>query len=562
MKLHIQGKGPIDLTQKDFLTQGGEGAIYVRGTTAFKVYNDPKKMIAPAKIQELAVLTHPGIVKPEELLLDNKDKPVGYTMPYVRDTYALCQLFTKAFRDRNKVTPDQALGLVRQLQELVKHVHDNKILIVDLNELNFLTSNNFKALFAIDVDSYQTPNFRATALMESVRDRHTKGFSEVTDWFAFAIVSFQLFVGIHPYKGKHPKLKTMDERMMKNISVLNKDVGIPSVCYPLTVIPQSYLDWYQAVLERGDRVPPPSDLQGVAHLVQTIKRLVGSNNFDIQEFGEFDGPIMEIIFAGGYQFTLTDKTIFMGKDKTAAVPNCSIVTTPKFNTVIAGAIEYRKLKLYNATVRLPVMTAIEADGLMTYDNRMYVKSGSHIVEIQFSNESVGGKDLVALTRNVANVLERATKMFDGVAFQSLLGSCWVSLFPEAESHIQIRIAELDDYKILDAKFDHGVLMVVGAAKTGTYDKFIFRVEDSSYDVRVVKDINPAGLNFVVLDSGICVHLTEDDNIEIFSKKKGSVGLNIIDDSEIHGDMKLFKMGTKVLVAKGDKLYSMTMKKKP
>lgn len=548
--------------QRDFLAAGGEGSIYARGPTAFKVYNDPKKMIPVAKIQELSVLTHPAIIKPEELLLDSKNDAVGYTMTYVRDTYALCQLFTKAFRDRNKVTPDMALALIRKLQEIVKHVHERKILIVDLNELNFLAAKDFKDIFAIDVDSYQTPNFRATALMESVRDRHNKTFSESTDWFAFAIVSFQLFIGIHPYKGKHDKLKTMDERMMKNISVLNKGVNIPAVCYPLTVIPQVYLDWYNAVLERGDRLPPPSDLQAVVTLVQTIKRLVGSNNFDIQEMDEYDGTIMEIIFAGGYQFTLTDKTIYMGKDKTVAPANCSIVTTPKFNTVVAGSVEYRKLKLFNATARLNMNVAMEADSLMTYDNRLYVKSGSHIVEIQFSNESSGGKDIVVLTRNVANVLERATKLFDGVGFQSLLGSCWASIFPEAESHIQIRIPELDDHKILDAKYDHGVLMVVGASKNGTYDRFVFRIQDSSYDLRVVNDINPAGLNFVVLDNGICVHLTEDDNIEIFSKKKGSPGLNVIDDSEIHGGMNLFKMGTKVLVTKGEKLYSMTMRKKP
>ena len=57
--------------------------------------------------------------------------------------------------------------------------------------------------------------------MDSVRDRHAAGWNEGTDWFSFALVSFQMFVGIHPYKGKHPALKTLDERMAQNVSVLH-----------------------------------------------------------------------------------------------------------------------------------------------------------------------------------------------------------------------------------------------------------------------------------------------------------------------------------------------------
>ena len=562
MKLHIQGKNQVDLTQKDFLTSGGEGSIYAKGGTAFKVYNDPKKMIPVGKIQELSCLTHPNIIKPEDILIDPKNKPVGYTMRFVNDTYALCQLFTKSFRDRNSITPDMILDLIRKLQEMIKHVHDHNILIVDLNELNFLTSNDFKDIYAIDVDSYQTSHFPATALMESVRDRHNKTFSTLTDWFAFAIVSFQLFIGIHPYKGKHPQLKNIDDRMMKNISVLNKEVNVPAVCYPFSVIPQVYLDWYRAVLEKGDRVAPPNDLHAVATLVQTIKKMAGSNNFDIQEMGSFAMPILDVLFSAGLQIVSTTNELHMGRDKTPIPTGSSIVTSPKCNNVVAASVSRRKLKLFNATAREIIDLPIEAESVMSYGNRLYVKSATHVLEVQFSNEAIGGKGMVASTMTVANVLEKATTMYEGVVFQNLLGSVWVSIFPESNSHLQVKIPELDDYKMVDAKYDSGVLMVIGGNKSGSYDKLVFRFDNSSYDLRIVKDITPAGLNFVVLDNGICVHLNEEENIEIFSKKKDSAGLNIIDDPEITGDMRLFKMGVKVLVARGEKLYSLTMKKRP
>jgi DNA-binding helix-hairpin-helix protein with protein kinase domain len=196
----IKGKGHIiDLNNKNFLAQGGEGSVYVIGKTAYKIYNDPKKMLPLGKIRELSVLTDKNIIKPDEVLTV-KNQEVGYTMRFVDDTYALCQLFTKAFRQRNNLQHDTMFKLIQSLQNLVKHIHEKKILVVDLNEMNFLASTDFKDIYAIDVDSYQTPTYKATAIMESIRDRHTKNFNEGSDWFSFAILAFQMFIGIHPYK--------------------------------------------------------------------------------------------------------------------------------------------------------------------------------------------------------------------------------------------------------------------------------------------------------------------------------------------------------------------------
>ena len=57
-KYYIQGGGQVELTRSDFKAQGGEGSIYVQGSTAYKVYTDPARMIAPAKVGELATLAH------------------------------------------------------------------------------------------------------------------------------------------------------------------------------------------------------------------------------------------------------------------------------------------------------------------------------------------------------------------------------------------------------------------------------------------------------------------------------------------------------------------------
>ena len=177
------------------------------------------------KIKELSAITLPTIIKPQHVVLDNSSKVIGYTMQFVQNKVALCQLFPKPYKQRNNINTTALISISDQLRRGIQHCHEKNILLVDVNELNFIIDDQkYKLVYFIDVDSYQTPSFPATALMESVRDRHSSTFSKNTDWFAFGIVSFQMQIGIHPYKGKHFQFKTLDERMKANIPVFHKDV--------------------------------------------------------------------------------------------------------------------------------------------------------------------------------------------------------------------------------------------------------------------------------------------------------------------------------------------------
>ncbi|OAD21092.1 hypothetical protein THIOM_003154, partial [Candidatus Thiomargarita nelsonii] len=94
MKYFIQGESKINFTKTDFVAEGGEGELYAKGDQIFKIYNDPKKMISVAKIQELARLDKPNIIRPQAVLLDNKDRIVGFSMARVKQSVALPRLFT------------------------------------------------------------------------------------------------------------------------------------------------------------------------------------------------------------------------------------------------------------------------------------------------------------------------------------------------------------------------------------------------------------------------------------------------------------------------------------
>ena len=62
-----------------------------------------------------------------------------------------------------------------------------------------------------------------------------------------------------------------------------------------------------------------------------------------------------------------------------------------------------------------------------------------------------------------------------------------------------------------------------------------------------------------MDNGVTIHITNNDEIEIFSNNTNSDTMKIIKNSVVSEDMKLYKDGTKVVFAKGNKLYNLKMK---
>lgn len=559
MKVYIKGR-EFELDKNDYISSGGEGEVYINGSTAFKIYHDPKKMIPIGKINELSVLTHKNIIKPEEVLTNNQGVPIGYTMQAIKEPYALCQTFTKAFRDRNNITHEMMFNLTEDLRDIIKHVHEKKLLIVDLNEFNFLVNKDFKNIYAIDTDSYQTSSYPATAIMESIRDRHSKTFNTGTDWFSFAIVSFQILIGIHPYKGTFPSIKDMDTRMLKNVSVLNPLVRVPKVCYDFSIIPKNWLAWYKAVLEEGKRVIPPMSGE-IIQIAAIAKQILGSNNLDITLLGEYNSKILAFVNQNGNKLVFTQKSVYLNDkelDSLQVFPGSILGFTNRMSyPIIANKNDSGTISLFNAFTKTIDKLDVMCSDLMSYDGRMYIKSTTNILEIK-CNE-IGNKVLYS-TKKVGSCLENGTLMFPGVVIQNLL-NCWVvSLFPKADTCYQVNLKELKGYKIIEAKYSHKILMVI-ASLNGKYDRFIFKFdnEHAEYLTQTVMDVTPVGLNFTVLDNGICVNIDEQERLELFANDKNSTNAKVVEDNAINGDQRLYKDGNTVIFAHENKLFKMKMK---
>ncbi len=553
MDVYQQGK-KVRLTQAEFKAQGGEGAVYVRGDTAYKIYADPAKMIPLAKIRELSALDGPDIVRPQDVLLDAGRTPIGYTMQSVPGGLALCRTFPKAFRERAGLTPDKAAHLVKKLQEGVAFVHARGILIVDLNEMNFLVDPQFQHVYFIDVDSYQTPRFGATALMDSVRDRHAECWDEGTDWFSFAVVSFQMFVGIHPYKGRHPALKTLEERMAQNVSVLNPDVSLPSVCPPLSVIPDAYRAWYHAVLERGERSAPPLNWNAATLHPVPARHPADGGRVVARKWREFAGAVVS--FTGGV--TVTTDAVYL-EDRRCAGTNrdAQIGLTPKTHHAVLAFLENGMVRLRDLTTQTELPFTLMGEQIVVAEGRIYVKQGGSLLEITWTETPT---QAWASAKRVGAVLEQATQLFEGVALQNLLGAWYASVLPETGHCHQVRLPELDGFQVINARFQSGVLMVV-AARNGQFQKLVFRfsADFTRHDVRVTPDLATYGINFVVLASGVCLHLSDAGELELFSSRFGAAEIKVITDPALSGDCLLLQNGSQALLARGGTLYRITLK---
>jgi len=558
----LQGKGEIRLSQSDFKAQGGEGSIYVKQSTAYKIYSDPSRSLSPAKIIELSVLTQPNIIRPLEIVLNAKNEPVGYSMRHVDKAYALCQLFPKAFRQRNNLTPELTLRLVRRLQEGVAHIHTKGILIVDLNELNFLVASDFSEIYFIDVDSYQTSSFSATSLMESVRDRHSRTFSTNSDWFSFAIVSFQLFVGLHPFKGTYPPFQhltdtqsKLDARMQGNISVLHKEVSVPMSCLSFSLLPPVYLDWYRAVFEDGKRFPPPNELHSVIQVQSSSQALPLSGTLLlITEAREYESSL---IHHDGL-VTITQHSVhFEGQTFLKPAADLKVIVTPRQRHLIAAYTDQSGVRFLDLTTSKLLESAVKGEQVALADGKLFIKQAESIFQLDFIE--LQNRILIGV-KLVANVVLRATQLFEGLAIQSLLGATYASILKSSGKCYQVRLPELDGQKIIDARLEQTILIVV-IARGGNYDKLIFRFRPdfTSYDARQLMDITMTSIDFTVLETGVVLHLIDENSLEIFSTSGNATNVRRLSDHALEGDVRLFHVGKQALLARDNKLYRVSLR---
>jgi hypothetical protein len=564
LQVVVSGQKAINLGAPPFhyVGAGGQAAIYAGNGLAFKLYHDPRGMVPLGKMQELMQIRAPNVIRPRDILYDARaGQPVGYTMRFLDNTHPLCKLFTKSFKADNNLTPTTITELVKAIQLTVQSIHDDHCLVVDLNELNVLVGASFVEPFMIDTDSYQTPSYPATAIMDSIRDRLAPPgqFTPLTDWFSFAVIATQLYLNIHPFKGTHPKYlpSELARRMDDNVSIFDPQVRLPIVCNPLSVIPKRHLEWLQAVFVRKERsLPPLPDFSGPIPVPANFVVVQGTKKFEVRELFALDADILFRTEFFGVDYFVTRKSVFKGTTRiwgqAAKYRRVLVCPTAEGDLVIAAADDAGKVHFLTPDNQCFGQAA--SRGMFHRNQAVYTVNKGHLYENTFVK--MGEKTLVR-TQAVDNVSEFTSQLYPGLVVQDLLGKLWVTIPYAPGKSCSRAIPELNGYRIIDARNEKNVCVLVGE-KQNTYYRFIltFTADFAAYSVRTEADIAYEGINFTVLENGLCILLSGADELQVF---KGNE-VHKFENPPIDANMRMFTKSGGVFFLNGNSVFSFRMVK--
>ena len=236
------------------LGHGGEASVFaIEGNDSIvaKIYNDSHPIDAQKleKLEKMCALFNGDISEyyawPQKIIYSN-NRAVGFLMENINTPNKSSKYlkFIKYYqwKDRRKLFPNaeykfvvhSALNLARAVETL----HEKDIVIGDINESNVFVNNIDTTIKLIDCDSYQiedflcdvgTLNYTAPELPIKLRGvRRTKN----NDYFALAVMIFQILVGKHPYEGINTHLNDIRLSITEGLYCYGKDADSKNICPP------------------------------------------------------------------------------------------------------------------------------------------------------------------------------------------------------------------------------------------------------------------------------------------------------------------------------------------
>lgn len=227
-----------DIDDSKEISRGGEGRIIDIGNNKVaKIYLPNVKPLEIKKFSELSELKSNIFIKPEVLLFDIKGKTIGFIMQKVPSNFfPLLSIFNKSYCVRENISITIKEKIFDKIIEAIKFAHSKNIIVGDLNPYNIMV-NDIGDVYFIDVDSYQTNNFKHSGiLLEDIRDFLYGGDVNIkSDYFSLSVMLFNALTNVHPYKGICKTIPKISDRMINKKSIINStDVIIPKCYEPVT----------------------------------------------------------------------------------------------------------------------------------------------------------------------------------------------------------------------------------------------------------------------------------------------------------------------------------------
>jgi hypothetical protein len=544
----------VVLTQNQYLSTGGEGAVYRKDQQVYKLYLEPAKAVRagiPEKARKLSAFQHAGIAAPQDTLWTKQGEFAGLVLPFASGE-ALCKLFTNTWRQAHQFDDAKTAQLTRAMRDVTVYAHQHQALMVDANEMNWVVQGTNPV--AIDVDSWQLPGFAATAIMPSIRDWSAKSFDEGTDWFAWAVVTFQLWAGIHPYKGTHPDFGRADleGRMRAMASVFDSRVRLPAAARPLKDIPAALRTWYEQTFTSPLRSAPPTSFDAVTPTqIAPRLRVVQSSSAQlrIEKLGQPGSKILAafdgfVLAQSGDKLSLWDalaQSEVAGPSqeqlqgvvqrKAVALRNASsrvfvhlqegAIVATDLNDAQQARLELGAQRLWSANRRLFALVEELNDGLIELE---VLRTGSRL-------------QLVATRRWPVSVL--STQFFRGGFVQDCLGTPVLGV-ASADGELQLAAAPgLRAYKPVDGFFldPFNVWLVALRRSDGESVRLRLELQGTRYEVREEQLCDELDLNAAASLSGVGV-LREGEDLLVL---KAKVSKRVVDVG-LPSSLRLFSLG--------------------
>lgn len=566
----LRGRGALTLRPSDHVATGGEGSVYQKSNTIIKIYSDRKKMIRDGmedKIKILSSFKHKFIISPDDVVTDSQGDPIGFYMP-LAEGEPLPRVFTNDFRKREGFNDDDAATLVDRMRETVQFAHGKGAVLVDANEMNWLAKLNKKngpEPRVIDVDSWAVGRWGAKVIMPSIRDWHTKEFNQLTDWFAWGIVTFQIYSGIHPFKGKLDGYKPneMERRMKDNASVFSKNIRLSSAVRDFSAVPGPLLDWYFKVFQKGLRSAPPSPFDSGIQAAQVNRVLYATVTASgMLVFDKLYGnpkeqaikifPCGLVLLDSGAIISLRDKKLI----GTAKSRKCELVKVQ--GGWLKADMDEGKMKfsyINEASLKEEFLAlSLEGKRFIRYEDRIFLITEKGLTEMIFK---ILGKPLLSIGQTWG-AMPNSTKWFDGVGVQDAMGAMYLIVPFGEKACAQMRVRELDGLVPVAAKAGNRFITVVMLDQKGDYHKFELTMDRDYVSYKLWQGgTDTADLNIAILPKGVCATIIDDGELNIFVPANAT--LNKVGDKNITADMVLANWDNKVVYIKDGTVWQVKMK---
>jgi hypothetical protein len=566
-RVEIQGRGALTLGPNDHVATGGEAAVYRvgkaskgQGSLAVKIWLDRDKAVRDRMAQKIALLSrlrHPFVVAPGALAVGASGEVLGFAMPWIEDSWAMPLAFTNDWRAANGFGDADALAFASRMRETVSFVHGERTAMGDANELNVLGVGREPRY--IDVDAWAMQGFPGDKIMPTVRDWHTAPFSREADWFAWAVTTFQLLVGVHPYRGTHPGFarNDLEGRMKGKASVFSQGVRLPPAVRPMQAVPSALLDWYRAVFENGHRGAPPDPAAMTARAVAKMSAAqVFGGSLTATFLFALPSPVARlaapdlILLEDGQLLSLAD-----GRSYGVADPASSFVSRGD-GAVLAAVV--RNGEVFHASVRPGIRTEYRPSGIAastawSAGNRLFAVVRDGILELLPRDLSAGTALLAGRKWALA---PDATAFGDGMALYDAIGAKHL-VVPDQGSGVSIvRVRELDGLvplaMTMRGRTGRASFMDSrGGYKTAT----LVLSEDRSSCTVTLGDADQGSLTDAITDNGILVRIDEQGMLEAHVPATGATRTT---DPGPAASGKLLAGASGVLCALHDKVLKLAL----